>query len=146
MGSRHSATNEHPARPRHGADAAGVSGTIVAVAYSPDGNSVATAGEDGQVHVYGPNPLGTSHAWTAHADTAAAVAWSPDGQTLVTAGFDKLVKFWNPATGELIRTLGGHTGWVVSLAFSHDGQTLASGSYDRSIRLWNVSEELNAKH
>ena len=113
---------------------------ILAVAYSPDGNSVATASEDGQVSVYGLSPPGLSRSWIAHADAAAALAFSPDGKTLVSGGYDKLIKFWNPATGELVRSLTGHTGWVVSLAFSHDGQTLASGSYDRSIRLWNVAD------
>jgi WD40 repeat protein len=113
---------------------------ILAVAYSPDGNSVATASDDGQVSIYGLAPAGPIRSWVAHADAAASLAYSPDGQTLVSGGYDKVIKFWNPATGELVRTLDGHKGWVMSLAFSHDGQTLASGSYDRSIRLWNVAD------
>ncbi|HTU27278.1 MAG TPA: hypothetical protein VMF30_17855 [Pirellulales bacterium] len=115
---------------------------ILAVAYSPDGNSVATASEDGQVSVYNLGPAGPVpvRSWPAHADAAAALAYSTDGLTLVSGGYDKAIKFWNPATGEQIRALSGHAGWVVSLAFSHDGRTLASGSYDRTIRLWNVSD------
>jgi regulation of enolase protein 1 (concanavalin A-like superfamily) len=112
----------------------------VAVAYSPDGKSVATAGEDGQVSIYGLPSRALLRSWQAHADVAAVVAFSPDGKTLVSGGYDKAVKFWNPATGELVRSLDGHTGWVLALAFSPDGQTLASGSYDRSIRLWNVAD------
>ena len=114
--------------------------TILAAAYSPDGNSVAVANEDGQVSVYGLAPAGLFRSWMAHTDAAAALAYSPDGQLLVSGGYDKVIKFWNPASGELIRSLDGHQGWVTSLAFSHDGRTLASGSYDRSIRLWNVAD------
>ena len=113
---------------------------LLAVAYSPDGNSVAAASDDGRVSIYGLAPTGPLRSWIAHADAAAALVYSPDGRTLVSGGYDKVVKIWNPATGELIRTLDGHKSWVMSLAFSHDGQTLASGSYDRSIRLWNVAD------
>jgi WD40 repeat protein len=121
-------------------DADGASSAIMAVAWSPDGASVATANEDGQVSIYGLPSRGLLRSWAAHADAAAALAWSPDGKTLVSGGYDKSIKFWNPATGELVRSLDGHTGWILSLAFSPDGQTLASGSYDRSIRLWNVAD------
>jgi WD40 repeat protein len=121
-------------------DPKGETAEILAVAYSPDGNSVATASEDGLVSVHGLAQAGPVRSWMAHADAAAALAYSSDGQMLVSGGYDKVIKFWNPATGELVRTLEGHKGWVMSLAFSHDGQTLASGSYDRSIRLWNVAD------
>ena len=118
----------------------GAAPAILAVAWSPDGNNVATASDDGEVSIYSLSPPGPLRSWSAHADAAAALAWSPDGKMLVTGGYDKLVKIWNPATGELVRSLGGHTSWVLALAFSFDGQTLASGSYDRSIRLWNVAD------
>jgi len=127
-------------RSREPIDPTGETGGFFAVAYAPDGKSVAGAGEDGRVSVYGLAAAGQQRSWTAHADAIGALAYSPDGQTLVSGGFDKTIKFWNPTSGELVRTLAGHTGWVMSLAFSHDGQTLASGSYDRSIRLWNVAD------
>jgi WD40 repeat protein len=123
----------------------GQAAALLAVAYAPDGSSVATADEDGQVNVYGMSPPRLLRSWLAHADAAAALVYSPDGKTLVSGGYDKVIKFWNPQTGELIRSLSGHKGWVLSLAFSHDGQTLASGSYDRSIRLWNVADGVERK-
>ncbi|HEX4145425.1 MAG TPA: hypothetical protein VHY91_18110 [Pirellulales bacterium] len=121
------------------------SAAILAVAYSPDGNSVATASEDGRVSVYGLAPAGPVRSWQAHTDAAAALAYSPDGLTLASGGYDKAIKFWNASTGEPLRTLIGHNGWVVALAFSRDGQTLASGGYDRSIRLWNVADGLERR-
>ena len=122
-------------------DFKGETAETLALAYSPDGNSVAMASEDGQVSIFNLASAGLPvRSWMAHADSAAALAWSPDGQMLVSGGYDKVIKFWNPATGELIRSLDGHQGWVVSLAFSHDGKILASGSYDRTIRLWNVAD------
>ncbi|HEX4142220.1 MAG TPA: M56 family metallopeptidase [Pirellulales bacterium] len=118
---------------------------ILATAYSPDGGSVATADEEGQVSVYALSPPRLLRSWTAHTDAAAALAYSPDGRTLVSGGYDKAVKVWNLSTGELVRSLEGHKGWVMSLAISHDGQTLASGSYDRSIRLWNMADGVERK-
>ena len=118
---------------------------ILATAFSPDGTSVATADEDGQVSVYALSPPRLLRSWIAHSDAAAALAYSPDGRTLVTGSYDKSIKIWNLATGDLVRTLEGHKGWILSLVFSHDGQTLASGSYDRTIRLWNVADGAERK-
>ena len=126
--------------PGEPSDFQGETAEVLAVAYAPDGNSVAIATEDGRVSIYGLAPAGLVRSWTAHADAAAALACSPDGGMLVSGGYDKAIKFWNPATGEPIRSLAGHQGWVMSLAFSQDGKTLASGSYDRTIRLWNVAD------
>jgi WD40 repeat protein len=118
---------------------------ILATAYSPDGTSVATADEEGQVSLYALSPPRLLRSWIAHSDAAAALAYSPDGRLLVTGGYDKAIKVWNLATGDLVRTLEGHKGWILSSVFSHDGQTLASGSYDRTIRLWNVADGAERK-
>jgi len=112
----------------------------LAVAYAPDGASVAAGLADGRIRVFRLAPAASVYSWQAHGDATAAVAYSADGRLLASGGYENDVKLWNPATGELVRTLKGHQGWSVALAFSPDGRTLASGGYDRTIILWNVEE------
>ena len=112
----------------------------LAVAYAPDGASLAAGLADGRIRVIRPSPPGSTRCWQAHVDATAAVAYSADGRLLASSGYENTVKLWNPATGELAISLAGHQGWVLALAFSPDGQTLASAGYDRTVILWNVAD------
>jgi WD40 repeat protein len=85
---------------------------ILAVAFSPDGKILATAG--------------MSPARTSVSDDSAA-QHNPS-----------VIKLWDPLTGKQIGTLKGHTGNVYSLYFSPDGSLLASGG-PGIIKLWNVA-------
>ncbi|MDT0308917.1 trypsin-like peptidase domain-containing protein [Streptomyces sp. DSM 44917] len=111
---------------------------VNAVAYSPDGEVVATASNDSAARLWDAATGRELRTLTGHGDGVNAVAFSPDGTTLATASNDETVFLWNTATGEHTATLRGHTGWVRALAFSPDGTALASGSTDATVRIWAV--------
>ena len=50
---------------------------------------------------------------------------------------DYSLKLWDANTGAHIADLEGHSEDVSSVVFSRDGNLLASGSWDNTIRLWN---------
>lgn len=112
---------------------------VWSVAFSPDGQTVASASEDKTIKLWNPQASELIRTFTGHTKPVLSVAFSPNGETLVSGSKDTTIKLWNPETGELIRTLKGHSKAVRSATFSPDGRILASCGWDadNSIKIWN---------
>jgi WD40 repeat protein len=78
-------------------------GEVRAVAFSPDGRTVATASLDGTARLWSATdctPIGQA---MNHSGGVARVAFSPDGRTVATASGDGTARLWrtpHPAAGE----------------------------------------------
>ena len=119
------------------------SSAIATLAYRPDGDRLAAAGDDVYIF-YTDHQNGTRRLLRTlreHAGWVYTVAWIPNGSILATGGQDGTVRLWNPDSGVNYAVLRGHTSAIVSVAFSPDGNTLASGSSDETVRLWNVNTQ-----
>ncbi|NOT57750.1 MAG: WD40 repeat domain-containing protein [Deltaproteobacteria bacterium] len=106
------------------------------VAWSPDGNFVATGGNDGSIRIWDTKSGQEVRMLVGHRNAVRSVAWSPDGRWLASGSADNTVKMWEAQSGQELRMLVSHRNAVTSVAWSPDGRWLASGSADNTVRLW----------
>jgi WD40 repeat protein len=111
---------------------------VQSVAYSSDGQRLATGSYDKTSKIWDSksgNVLITLHGHTA---PVTSVAFSPDGKWLATGSDDKTAKVWYLKSGKTLLTCKGHTKGIVSVVFSPDGQRLLTGSHDITAIIWNA--------
>jgi WD40 repeat protein len=119
---------------------------IWTLAFSPDGRTLLTGGDNGQVRLWDP----TRSAEQAPVilgeevrDEIRVFAFSRDGR-LLAAGSDNppLTQVWDWNTRAPRASLPGHRTWIEALAFSKDAQTLvvagAHGRESAQIHLWDL--------
>lgn len=111
---------------------------VNAVAWSPDGQKIASASADTNVQVWNVATGSNILNYREHTSKVNAVAWSPNGKHIATASDDRTVQIWDASTGERIYTYRGHTREVSSVAWSPNGMRIASAGYDATVQVWYV--------
>ncbi|HEU5370167.1 MAG TPA: protein kinase [Ktedonobacterales bacterium] len=115
---------------------------VYALAWSPDGKLIASAGADQTVQVSNgvdgtPKlPSFTDHRRQDHINRVFAVAWSPDGTAIASGDQDGNVYVWKAADRKTFFRYTGHQGAVNAVAWSPDGKFIASGSADTTVHIW----------
>ena len=122
---------------------------VQSIAFSPDGNYIASVGGFASASVDGFK--NTARLWNVqtgkrilirntHPKGVNLVVFSLDGPTFATVGGDDNTTYlWDGKTGNQKITLTGHTKQVSCIAYSPDNKIIATGSYDGTIRLWDAA-------
>lgn len=116
----------------------GHKGWVMNVAYSPDGNFVASADIDDGLKIWDGRTGTLKHTFP-NRNVIQHLTFSPDSKLLVTGGYNKTIDLWDVQTNTLVKALTGHGDYVDALEFSPDGKLLASGSWDDTMKIWNVA-------
>jgi WD40 repeat protein len=124
-------------------------GPIFDVAFSPDGQTVATlAGYSGGLQVF---RIADGALLAQYADRtgwprefccpATDLVFSPDGERVAATTWTGEVWLVETATGDRAGTLTGHEGPVSGVAYADDGRTIVTSSFDGWVRFWDVATQ-----
>lgn len=114
---------------------------VKAVAWSPDGQRIASTSDDGTVQVWDTTTGCNVLTYTGHQGMVASVAWSPNAERIASAGQDSVVQVWDATTSKNIFSYRGHASSVTAVAWSPDGRQIASASQDGTIQVWDMSSK-----
>jgi len=118
-------------------------GGIKSVSFSPDGQTIATAGKDDTISLWS---LSGEKKWTKKGvqlkvtdsvKTMNFVAFSPDGKKIVAAEGDGTITLWD-LLGKQLTQFKAPTTNFKSLSFSPDGKKIATAD-EETARLWDLS-------
>lgn len=113
-------------------------GSMLALAWSPNGRFLATGNQDATVHLF-IVATGKDLEMSGYATKVRELAWDPTSRFLATGG-GEVATVWDFSgkgpSGTTPLQLDGHRANLSALAFQHRGSVLASGGEDGALMLW----------
>jgi serine/threonine protein kinase len=112
--------------------------TVRAIAFAPDGKSLAAADRDGQLHIYDVTTGQEQNMIELDHTTILGIDYSAGGTSIVAAGSDKMVRVFDAETLEERQNFDGHEGPIYSVAFAKNSPLIASVGFKSDTWVWNA--------
>ncbi len=109
------------------------------LAFSPDGQSLASASPTGLIKLWDATTGHTRGTLKGQSPSLHAIAYSPDSRALASASGDGTVRIWDLATGRTRDAFDWGVGAVHAVAFAPDGMRAAAGG-DGKIVIWDMDD------
>lgn len=109
---------------------------IYAVAFSPDGTTLATGGADERIVLWDVNRRSTIWKKRVNYCFATSLVFSPSGRRLFASGYDQNIRCWNVEHPDQVQLWRGHSARINRLTVARDGRSITSASDDGSVRIW----------
>lgn len=119
---------------------------VDAVAFAPDGRTLATGGLQGELELWDitdPAVPRRTAAFSGGGGGIAALAFSPSAPVLISCGDEEPPTMWQisqVSAPRRITTLSGHSATVWAAAFSGDGRLLLTADESAAALLWDTSD------
>lgn len=114
---------------------------VYAVKFSPDGKTLASAGQENVVKLWNPTTGEELRTIKGHSGSIRELAFHPEGRRFVTASIDSTLRIWDISRARSEVTLDGisETNGTTGNhgAFSPDGSKVVTGGHDGLIKLWD---------
>jgi len=120
---------------------AGKAGPVWAVAFTPDGQTLAVGAEDGSVRLLDPKDGSVRRTLGRMGGNVWSVDASADGKYLVVTCDDSVVKVYDLQTYTAVFTFPQPTSTKAAV-FSPDGKLLATGDRNATVRIWDMATEI----
>ncbi|KAJ8718607.1 hypothetical protein PYW08_002844 [Mythimna loreyi] len=109
------------------------------LAFSPDGNHIATGGHTGKVHVYQVQNGTITKTLDTRGKFILSIAYSSNGKYIATGSEDGILCILDVAQGKVVHTVEAHAGPIRSVAFSPCCRRLATASNDCLVKTYDVA-------
>jgi WD40 repeat protein len=123
----------------------GESDYVTAVAFSPDGKTLAAALDEWDEDNVRLWDVRSGAVKASFEGPVGGLAFSPDSRVLATVGGDGCLRLRDPTDGRLLAAFRWHQSDIDAVAFSPDGHWLATGAKEARVKLWPVDALLGGE-
>ncbi|KAF8501284.1 WD40-repeat-containing domain protein [Gautieria morchelliformis] len=153
----------HPPRVEYRSTLTKHSGAVNVVRFSPNGELIASAGDDGMIIIWvqTDRPVAAAYGSEGVADEDPEhwkvrisfrcttneiydLAWSPTGEYVIAGSTDNAARIFSVADGTCVRELAEHTHYVQGVAWDPMNEFIATQSSDRAVHVYSVSTKQGA--
>nr|MDZ8047534.1 WD40 repeat domain-containing protein [Nostoc sp. DedQUE02] len=108
------------------------------LAFSPDGNFIASGSSDSTICLWNIIGNPTAQFLLGHEQEVNCLAFSPDGKFIVSGSIDGILCLWDLQGNLITQQWQGHEEGVIAIAFSSNSDSIVSVGFDGTVCLWDL--------